>query len=360
MSVGSPLSRSQTGVASCRQFAGRSQPPMAASLACPPFAALRRNSPAVDYVDATLVRLAEPASRGTVFDELALEQILSAAYDTGALPLQGPFSAVFDEFTIGFHIPALGQIEGLWQRVGIPEPTEARFRLRGLRDQQDVRVDAIWRGSIVARISPDEARISAVDVAWPSLAGIDDDVESDLGALPADATALEQERRGRVLERIRATLDEPAAFTETMLDAWLREIGATSTGDLLSRFASVVHPGTARVTFSPPNGAAPSPHPMPIAAALLIRGADSSIADLISDSKLVRDRLEPLGLERPQERHLPLRRSLVVIWVLPAAVFDDVDWPGGTDAMSAEERRDARRVAAGQWLAREGIGLVTT
>jgi hypothetical protein len=45
-----------------------------------------------------------------------------------------------------------------------------------------------------------------------------------------------------------------------------------------------------------------------------------------------------------------------VVWVVPAAVFDDADWPGG-DSGSAAERRAARFQRAGQWLAGEGIGL---
>jgi hypothetical protein len=48
---------------------------------------------------------------------------------------------------------------------------------------------------------------------------------------------------------------------------------------------------------------------------------------------------------------------VLVTWVVPPDLFDDDDWPGATASMTNAQKRDARRLSAGRWLAREGIGL---
>jgi hypothetical protein len=99
-----------------------------------------------------------------------------------------------------------------------------------------------------------------------------------------------------------------------------------------------------------------------VAAALLVRDAAGfSLAGLLADSRAVAERLAPLGLERPADPTLRLRRPVAVVWVLPSSVFDDADWPGGGAAgLTPIQRRTLRRAAAGTWLAAAGIGLVVT
>jgi hypothetical protein len=45
--------------------------------------------------------------------------------------------------------------------------------------------------------------------------------------------------------------------------------------------------------------------------------------------------------------------------MVPETTFDDADWPGADQpGLSEAQRRVRRRIDAGRWLAREGIGLV--
>lgn len=312
----------------------------------------------MNFVDATLVRLAEPATRTALFDATALEQLVAASYNTQAMPVQGPYQPLFDEFRLGFAVSNLGMIEGNWGQVGGAERVEARLNLSGLGGSPPGRVDALWRGAIVARTVPVSSSVSSVEVAWPDTTNIDKQIIADLGALPANPAVLEQERRKRFLGRIRAASSQPAAFTEAMLDDWLKQVGATSVSDYMARFQGASQSGAIQITFSPPVAGPPSPTALPLTAALLIREANFSVAQLLMDSKLVREQLQPMGLERPRDATLRPRQSLTVVWVIPQATFDDGDWPGATQGMNANQRRAARRAAAGTWLAREGIGLV--
>lgn len=117
-------------------------------------------------------------------------------------------------------------------------------------------------------------------------------------------------------------------------------------------------PGSMQVTFSPAAAGPETPRTLPLAAVILIRGDGFAVGELLAASKVARAQAEDLGLERPVEPDVHRRRSVVAVWMVPAATFDDADWPGGNTG-SAAQRRAARRTAAATWLAREGIALVT-
>jgi hypothetical protein len=313
----------------------------------------------MNFVDATLVRLADPATRAGAVDQTALSQLVATAYETQGATVEGPYQALFDEFRLGFSAPPISQLEGSWTPVGGAK-VEAQFRMSGIGSTPPIRVDAFWRGGIVARTVRPSGQVTEVEVsAWPDLASIDADIVSDLGALPSDSAGLEQERRARLLTRVRSVLDQPDALTPQRLNEWLGRLEARSVSELLTRPSATAGASAVQVTYSAPQAVTPSPMLLPLAAGLLIRDQGLSVAELLMESKLVRQQLDPLGLERPRDAPLKRRRALRVGWVIPESVFDDPDWPGGDDTMTEAQRRGARRSAAGQWLAQEGIGLVT-
>jgi hypothetical protein len=307
----------------------------------------------VNFVDKTLVALADPASRPATFDQKALEQIVSAGYDATAMAAQGPFSAVFDEFRLGISTEPEGVVDGTLQPVGGSEQTTARFRLTGLLESTALRVDALWRGSVVARFARGGEPITKVVTNWPTLGTIDAEIaQANGGVLPSNPSALETQRRTQFVAHMRTALDQPNLFDDPALDKWLEAVGAESVGDLLEHFVGSVDPGTLTVTFASPAAAPATPQPLPIAAAILVRDAPLSLAELLMESALVRERLRALGAERPAEAGLRRLQPVLVIWVIPDSVFNDTDWPGANPA--------ARRANAGAWLAREGIGLAAT
>jgi hypothetical protein len=239
----------------------------------------------MNFVDATLVSLADEQTRTGVFDSTSLEQILEATYDVNSMgPFQGNLEPLFDDFEMGYPIPQLGTVDGTWLGAGGGERVEASFRVSGVGSQLPLRIDAIWRGSILARyVTPGEP-IEDVSVDWTRNA--QDESEYD---------------------------------------------------------------GATQVTFATPQKISATRKPLPIAAALLVRDDPLPVADLLAETKGIRERLKPLGLERSKTESLRLRHSIVLVWIVPKTVFDDTDWPGA----DAQVRRDA----AGTWLANEGIGL---
>jgi hypothetical protein len=312
----------------------------------------------MDFIDKTLIKLATPTMRGGLFDDTALAQLLKATYDLEDSPVEGPFQPVFDELRLGLALSPVGEIDGTWNVMGSPERTEAKFYLSGVRDAVPMRVDGYWRGHIQAQTAAATARITGASIAWPEFLSIDAEITSQLGGLPGDPAVLEEERSKRLLERIRAHLDQPAAFTEATLHGWLNQQRAGSVGELLGRGEGGLRVGTMQIEFSPAESAEPTPQRLPLAAVFLIRDSGFSLAQLLMESRLTRIGLKPMGLERSPHSPLKSRESLIVIWMVPETVFDDPDWPGGDTGMTPEALRAARRTEAGGWLAREGIGLV--
>src|SRR6202000_3126405 len=133
---------------------------------------------------------------------------------------------------------AEGTFDGMLSPLAGGDQTQARFKISGLPEQAPVRVDALWRGSVVARSGEGGEPITSVVTHWPSLADVDTAVAAaNGGVLPADPTALETARRAALIQEVQSTLDQPDAFGDAALDAWLARIDAASVGVLLEHFA---------------------------------------------------------------------------------------------------------------------------
>jgi hypothetical protein len=119
----------------------------------------------VNAEDKVVVALADPATRGELFDELALESIVAAGYDAEALAAEGPYEPVFDQLTLGPPLSTAVSIDGSWSSLS-GERTEASLHVTGLGQGGTPAVAALWRGSVVARVVREPATIEQLDVSW--------------------------------------------------------------------------------------------------------------------------------------------------------------------------------------------------
>lgn len=309
----------------------------------------------MNFVDAALIQLANPATRAAFFDQVALEQIFRAAYDE---PLaEGPFNAVFDTLELGYALPQPTAIQGSWYPVGTNMMHEATFAVSGLGETR--RVTAFWRGGIVARSTPAQDRIVEVQSGWATALGsLDELIRADLGALPDDPVVLENARRDRLQAALAGFVSDPDSLSDPALDRWLTALGVGSVGELLARYQAGAVTSALRLRFAEPLNQPPTPHLYPLTAAILIRDVGFSLSDLLIESKEILARLSASGDQHPTPSEYHERHSIVITWIIPQAVFNDDAWPGAAAGMSEAQRRVARRRAAGEWLGQEGIGLV--
>jgi hypothetical protein len=311
----------------------------------------------MNFEDATLVRMATPETRTTLFDSVSLAQCLSAAYDLDGDEFGGPFLPVFEELQIGLPVNGPSTIEGMWFSPEGLDRKDARFQVFDGGPVTN-RAEALWQGSIVARVSLATSRVTSVQSAWPDPGTIDAEILEELGALPADPADLETQRARRLLARIRAGLKQPETFTDAAFAEWLRNLGATTVSALIEKYSGTTALAALQVGYSDATAGPSTPLAFPVVAVLLIRNPGFSIAALLAESKRVRKQLEDQGVGATAAPPLRLRRPVLPIWVVPSTTFDDPDWPGAPPAADAAAARQARRTAAGLWLAQEGIGLV--
>jgi len=301
----------------------------------------------MDFVDATLVRLADPASRAEVIDSGALAALVDATYTPGSMSVAAPYGAIFDEFELGLDLPVPVVAAGSWMRMADAERTEARFEVTGL-PRSSIRVDALWTGGVTATVNFPSAVIGSMRSAWPSPSEVDAEIVAALGALPADPATLEQECRSRYLGHLRDGFSQPDALTDELFDRSMAAAGASSVSQLLDRNGAGFAAATLQLVMQVTQPVAGTVRQLPIRTAVLVREATTSIADLLHDSKQVRALLREAG-QQPPDGGLPSRGVPTVTWILPATLFDDAAWPGANTS--------ARRDRAALWLAREGIAL---
>jgi hypothetical protein len=312
----------------------------------------------MNFVDYTLTRLADDDTREAMFDQDALEQLLAAAYDADAVSFDAPFVPLFERLSLGISLNRRSCVEGRWGELTDPQRNQLLVQWDG-DSSTPLRVDALWQGAIAAQAGGSRSRVERVTSDWPDVSTIDTDIVASLGALPSDPVALELARRMRLLARWRAGALQPDAFTDATLDAQLKFVGAGSVSELITRDQRAFGNATLQVGFSDPQATTPELKPMPICAAMLIRDAPLDLAGMLAESRRMRELLQAQGAERPPQYSAIGQVPVVVAWVIPATVFDDPDWPGGTAGAGAAQNNAQRRLAASRWLSREAIGLMT-
>ncbi|HEX6682719.1 MAG TPA: hypothetical protein VF062_07990, partial [Candidatus Limnocylindrales bacterium] len=180
----------------------------------------------MDFEDATLLQLANAPTRRGVFDDLALEHLLDAAYITSDLGVEGPFDATFDEIRFGSFAPTKVRIDGGWSGLGGTDRTETQLDAAFGYFGPVPRVDAVWRGNLIARAAVALSTVQAVSPVWPDLNSLDDDI----AALPADPAALELARREALRARLRVNAAAPDAVDDNLIDKLLRQARVTTVG----------------------------------------------------------------------------------------------------------------------------------
>lgn len=289
-----------------------------------------------------------------------MERLAAVAYSSDRLPLTGPYTGVFEELTFGHTALLPVEAEGRFSHEDGSRALRASLSLEGFEAGGE-RVDALWRGAIVARATPATGRISEVTTRWPSMQDVDAAIVASAGSLPSDPSELESARRAEVLSRFQADAADPASFDEAWLERWLAAQSVSSLGELLEP-ASVSPTVALRLRYERVEAGPPaSPTRLPVAAAILVRdpsGPSFSLADLLARSRRVRGHMRQIGFQIDDDPALPQRSPAFVAWLVPRSWFDDDDWPGGDGIADPDERRQARIDHAASWLASESIGLV--
>lgn len=286
----------------------------------------------MQFKDQILLRFCDPVSRFTAFTESALKNAVMAAYRVERVALQGTATPMFSSFVLG----------GLDEPEGDPATN---------RDAS-LRVDALWRGSISVDANFAQARVEVAEMATLSLDGFDVEVvTANGGALPIGA-ALEPARREILAGRIAAISNNTAAATDQVIDSFLAKSGVQNIATLLEKPNQVTLSQLQLMISDPIGGAGFKKMEFPVALAVLIRDPSepqNSLTELVSAARLIQQQLRKAGFEPQIASQAGGQGTAAVVLVVPESWFEDQDWPGTNKTERIEK--------AGDWMAREGIGL---
>jgi hypothetical protein len=301
----------------------------------------------VNIADGILIRLFEPATRAAILDDGALTSLIAAGFDSTLDPLVGPHALIVDSAEFGVELDAPTTVHGRYESSVNAPPADIRLQARLPRYGEALRVDALWRGALVARRIPMD---SVIEQAAPQFVKFDiDEALLAAGPLPADPVALEAARRAELLARLKATARFPEQIDARTLASMLSAAGFETVAALLDAGGSAALGGV-RLRFSAPApGAVPTPVQLPVTIAVFIREDIESLSAFLALARAARRLLADDAAVQPAPAPLPRRCQIAALLVLPAAALAQPGWPG---ANAAE-----RRAVATKLLAQECIGL---
>src|SRR5262245_11397752 len=102
----------------------------------------------MDFVDATILRLADESARNAVFDSDSLSQLVSASHDVSANSVEEPFAIVFDAISFVHDDESRVDVDGSWMTMGQTERTEVVVRALGLGASVP-RIDLLVAGAVL-------------------------------------------------------------------------------------------------------------------------------------------------------------------------------------------------------------------
>ncbi|MDK1376438.1 MULTISPECIES: hypothetical protein [unclassified Sinorhizobium] len=305
------------------------------------------------FEDRQLVQLASESTRAAFFDSAALERIALASYVIDAGTLDAPWSAAFDELAFTTTLPSRqsARIETRWDA--------SSMRAEGMLDLESQDrglsgVSAVWRGAVIGRGMVGGGRVDDIAGGFPSLAEVDAAIDSGAAPPPASGPARDAARRDEVALRLANAIGRPNTVSGADVATLVADEGAADIASFLDTGHAARKLGALSVRFASDAPAAPVPVRLELTAAILIFDPGASgflLADTLRATQRAQDLLSGEASSRNGTAGLRRRIEISAIWIVPAAWFNDADWPGATAA--------ARLAEASTWLRAYGIAVVS-
>jgi hypothetical protein len=309
----------------------------------------------MDAQDQVLLQLADPAARPGLLGADALLQLATVCYDIDPATVTGPTTAVYDRVDLAVTLPADTTAAARFMRAGDALPWDVTATWNAGQGPVPG-ADAILVARLVVRAPPAGGTIEQVDTAQPD---VDAAFAAAIAGLPASATPEQVRAALRLAAEQSLTGD---VLTDTELDAVLTGATGSTAADprRLGHATGGLDGVWLRLAMSaPPNPVDATPLVLPVVVAVLVADAATPPRELLRATTIARRAALDYPLPEAPPDAPPRRADRCVCWLLPAAVFDDSGWPGGT-GNTADAQRTARLAAARGWLATGGIAVVTT
>jgi hypothetical protein len=120
----------------------------------------------LNFVDRTVLGLADPSSRAAIFDQAALAGIVASGYDAASIATTGPYAATFERLELGPDLSAEPALDGSWQSADGSSRVSLHLDASGFADASAPAVAALWTGAVAAKAVVGNATITGVRESW--------------------------------------------------------------------------------------------------------------------------------------------------------------------------------------------------
>jgi hypothetical protein len=142
----------------------------------------------MQYADKVFLRFADEELRAELFDAPALEQLARTSYDAAALGVSEPFAATFDEVRLGVPLPGGGRIDALWRGAIVAHALVPADVVTGVAGGWDCADGDVHRDRLSVAFAPPAS--TAVPLRLPVVVGVKfRDAGFSVGELVAESRA---------------------------------------------------------------------------------------------------------------------------------------------------------------------------
>ncbi|NMQ29744.1 hypothetical protein E4Q23_19420 [Candidatus Accumulibacter phosphatis] len=306
------------------------------------------------FEDKILLQLGDPAVCKTLFDGTLAERLLAASFGSLDL-LAAPYTA--DPVTVMLGPTAPPQYRG---RTRLPDGGLAEFEVDLIgQTHGPSALPAIIEGTVSAMLSPVTGRIATVEsstATMPTLAALDSAASA---AELADPVLLERRRRIGLGKAIAGAglSDGDAAL---LAGEWLSAAAEEDVAALLEAEAGPAGYARLAMRFAMREPAAPSQRTTRFTAGAIastLADGSASVLDVLTQARAIQRVIRASGRGTASLGGMEPLVPAPVIWFVPAASFDDDDWPVAVN-VAANDRPAARQTRAAAWFATQGIALI--
>lgn len=307
------------------------------------------------FADRTLIRMADPESRGALFTSVVAKRLVIAAFGS-VDTLTDPFTATVDRLTLGVASGSELQLRG---RLRPPDGPTWDFEAAAAGATAGALfLPAIVEGFLSATAELSTARVASVTTRSGSLPDLATLESTASAAERADPTLFERRRRIELVHRV-ADSQLADDVADRLGQQWLADARIARVEQLIASGRGPHGVDRLALKFEPLEPGPPAVRTARFVAGVVIDPLapnDGGLLGMLQRTRELQKLVAAAGRRTEPLAGLEPKYPVPVLWLVPGETFEEDDWPVAP-GVAAGDRATGRETRAAGWLAGHGIVL---